>query len=396
MTTAAALEHTIDYEEIRRTAREFTEREIVPIADEIDQQDLDLPEPLLDKMAAAGYFGPQIPEEWGGAGLDTQSIAIITEELCRGLLSAGSVLGRNFLMGDLVWHDGTDEQKERYLRRIATGEIQTAWAGTEPEAGSDSANVQLRAVRDGDTYYLTGTKMWCTFAARANTLFVYARTDPDATPKHRGISCFMVDKTPGTQFEPPTLAGDRIPTSGYHGLKSYMLYFDNHPVPAENLLGGVENKGFYQLMKGYELARTAFSARCVGVAQAAYEAALAYSKNRVQFGKPLMDFQATRFKLAELATDVTAARQLVLHVASLRDSGKRCDLEAGMAKLFCSEVALKHTWTALQLHGGLGFSTETKVNRYWRDAALLPIGEGTNDVQKEVIARGLLGEDRRG
>ena len=395
MTSGSAPTPAIDYEELRRLAREFAEHEIMPIADEIDRKDLDLPESLLEKMAATGYFGPQIPEQWGGAGLDTRSIAIITEELCRGLLSAGSVLGRNFLMADLLWHDGTEEQRKRYLTAIATGKIQTAWSGTEPQAGSDSANVQLRAERKGDTYYLTGTKMWCTFAHRANVLFVYARTDPNAKPKHRGISCFMVEKTPGLDFASPTLTGSHIPTTGYHGLKSFMLYFDNHPVPAANLLGGVENKGFYQLMKGYELARTAFSARCVGLAQAAYEAALEYSRNRVQFGKPIMDFQVTRFKLADMATDITAARQLVLHVASLRDAGQRCDLEAGMAKVFCSEVARKHTWTALQLHGGLGFSTETKVNRYWRDAALLPIGEGTNDIQKEVIAKGLIGEDRR-
>jgi alkylation response protein AidB-like acyl-CoA dehydrogenase len=233
--------------------------------------------------------------------------------------------------------------------------------------------------------------MWCTNADRADLLFVYARTGDGGGRKHRGISCFLVEK-PRNGFPAPTLVGTHIPTVGYHGMHSFMLHFENHRVPAQNLLGGEEGWGFGQLMKGYETARIAFAARCVGVAQAAFDTALAYSQQRVQFDAPLKTFQLTRTKIADMATEIEAARQLVWYAASRKDQGGRCDFEAGMAKLFASEVALKHTWTALQLHGGLGFAIESRASRYWRDAALLPIGEGTNDIQREVIARRIYGE----
>jgi alkylation response protein AidB-like acyl-CoA dehydrogenase len=382
-----------EYEEIRAVAREFTRKRVLPIADDIDRTDGHIPEDLLTEMASMGYFGIHLPEEWGGAGLDHRAIAVVTEELCRGLLSVGSVLGRNFLLGEMLWKSGTDQQCTRYLSAIATGSLQTASAGTEPEAGSDAANIQLKARRDGNTYLLTGTKAFCTFADRADLLFVYARTgEGDPGKKHRGISCFLVEKPPTSEFVPPTLTGTHIETIGYHGMHTWMLYFDEHPVPATNLVGEAEGQGFYQMMSGYETARIAFAARCVGVAQAALDASIEYASARVQFGQELRQFQLTRAKIADMATEIAAARQLVWHAATVKDSGSRSDLQAGMAKLFASEVALRHTWTALQLHGGLGFTKASPVQRLWRDSAFLPIGEGTNDIQREVIARRIFGE----
>jgi alkylation response protein AidB-like acyl-CoA dehydrogenase len=387
MTTST---QTIDYADVRDATRRFTDERIVPIADAIDRDDALLPEPLLSELAELGYFGLHIPLEWGGSGMDVRTIAVVTEELCRGLLSAGSVLGRNLLMGEQVLHDGTDDQRNRFLEGIATGRTQTASAGTEPEAGSDAANISTRAVQDGDRYLLTGTKAYCTFADRADLLFVYARTSTGER-KHHGICCFLVEK-PAGQFVPPTLTASRIETIGYHGMHTWMLHLDHHPVPAANLLGGEEGRGFYQLMRGYETARIAFAARCVGVTQAALEAAESYARVRVQFDKPIKDFQITRAKVADMATEVEAARQLVWHAATVKDGGGRCDLEAGMAKLFASEVALRHTWTALQIHGGLGYTRDHPVQRFWRDAALLPIAEGTNDMQRQVIARRIFGD----
>ncbi len=230
--------------EFRTVARRFNERHILPIAAAIDQGEEQLPEDLLAEMAKMGYFGIHLPEEWGGAGLDMRTVVIITEELCRGLLSAGSVLGRNLLMGEMLLRHGTEDQKHRFLEGVASGLLQTASAGTEPDAGSDAANISTRAVRDGDDYILTGTKMWCTFADRADLLFVQARTSDSAEKKHQGISCFIVEKPAGPDFSAPTLTGTPIPTVGYHGMRSFMLYFDKHRVPANNLLGEIEGKGF--------------------------------------------------------------------------------------------------------------------------------------------------------
>jgi alkylation response protein AidB-like acyl-CoA dehydrogenase len=244
----------------------------------------------------------------------------------------------------------------------------------------------------GNKYILNGSKMFCTFANKANIIFVVALTDPSAKPIHKGISAFIVEKEPGDKFAPPHLTGSRIPTVGYHGMNTYALFFDNLEVPEENLVGGVEGKGFYQLMYGYEVARIQFTFRCVGLARAAFERALQYSQQRVQFGQTISKFQAMRFRLAEMATDIEAARQLAYNAAKMHCEGKRCDLEAGMAKLFGAEMALKHTWGALQMFGGYGYTMEYPMQRFWRDAGLLPVGEGTTEIQKEIIARRLLGD----
>ena len=376
--------------EIRRSVRDFVEREIIPIAHDLDNEEAEIPMPIIKKMAELGYFGLIFPEEYDGMGLDALSMAIVTEELSRGWLSVGSVMTRMIITGSLLWHSGTEEQKERFLPKISSGELLTAAAFTEPDVGSDTGGMKCRAIKDGDKYLLRGEKTWCTFANRAHILTVLARTDPDASKRHKGLSMFLVEKTPGDDFNPPKLAGSPIPTIGYKGMKSYSLGFDGLEVPAENLLGGVEGKGFYQLMPTYEYARIQTAARAVGVAQAALEAAIQYAKDRIQFGKPIAEHQVIRHKIAHMATELEAARQLCYAAAVKKDSGERADLEAGYAKAFAAEMAERVTSEALQVFGGYGYSREYPVQRFWRDARVFRIFEGTSEIQYEVIAKRLL------
>ena len=376
--------------EIRRSVRDFVEREIIPIAHDLDNAEAEIPMPIIQKMAELGYFGLIFPEEYEGMGLDTLSMAIVTEELSRGWLSVGSVMTRMIITGSLVWQAGTEEQKKRFLPKIATGELLTAAAFTEPDVGSDTGSMKCRAVLEGDTYSLRGEKTWCTFANRAHILTVLARTDPDTSKRHKGLSMFLVVKEPGDEFHPPELSGSPIPTIGYKGMKSYSLGFDDLKVPKENLLGGEEGKGFYQLMPIYEYARIQTAARAVGVAQAALEAAIGYAKERTQFGKPISEHQVIRHKIAHMATELEAARQLCYAAAMKKDQGERCDLEAGYAKAFAAEMAERVTSEALQVFGGYGYSREFPVQRYWRDARVFRIFEGTSEIQYEVIAKRLL------
>jgi alkylation response protein AidB-like acyl-CoA dehydrogenase len=381
---------TEEHQEIRRTVREFVEREIVPIADELDNAEKEIPMPVIRKMAELGYFGLIFPHEHGGMGLDTVSMAIVTEELSRGWLSVGSVMTRMLITGTLILANGTEEQKKRFLPRISSGELLTAAAFTEPDVGSDTASMKLRAEKtaDGKSYELRGEKTWCTFANRAHVLTVLARTNPE--PKHKGLSILLVEKEPGDGFHPPQLAGSPIPTIGYKGMKSYSLGFDGYTCPRENLLGGVEGRGFYQLMATYEYARIQTAARAVGVAQAALEAAIRYARERTQFGKPIGEFQVIRHKIAHMATELEAARQLCYYAAASKDEGKRADLEAGYAKVFAAEMAERVTSEAMQVFGGYGYSREYPAQRFWRDARVFRIFEGTSEIQYEVIAKRLL------
>lgn len=381
------------HKEIRRSVREFVDREVVPIADELDNAEREIPQDVVQKMADLGYFGLIFPEEHGGMGMDTLSMALVTEELSRGWLSVGSVMTRMIITGTLIQAHGTDEQKQRLLPKIASGEMLTAAAFTEPDYGSDTASMQLRAVREGDGYVLRGEKTWCTFANRAHILTVLARTDPDASKRHKGLSMLLVEKEPGDGFSPPELSGSPIPTIGYKGMKSYSLGFDGYRVPASSLLGGEEGKGFYQLMATYEYARIQTAARAVGVAQAALDAAIRYANERVQFGVPIAKHQVIRHKLAHMATEIEAARQLCYFACTRKDEGVRCDLEAGYAKAFAAEMAERVTSEALQVFGGYGYSREYPAQRYWRDARVFRIFEGTSEIQYEVIARRLL-DDR--
>ncbi|MFZ0886833.1 MAG: acyl-CoA dehydrogenase family protein [Candidatus Binataceae bacterium] len=383
---------TPEHDEIRRSVRDFVESEVKPIANDLDRRNEEIPESMLRKMAELGYFGIIFPPEQGGLGLDYIAMAIVTEELSRGWLSVGSVMTRNLITGTLINTHGTPEQKENFMARIARGEVMTAAAFTEPDTGSDTASFKTRAVRKGDGYLLKGSKMWCTFANRADILTVMARTDPDPAKRHRGLSLLLFEKPPGNGFMPPQVTGEPIPTIGYHGMRSYGLSFDDAYVPTSNLIGGVEGRGFYQLMATYESARIQTAARGVGVAQAAFEAATKYAHDRIQFGQPIGNFQVIRHKLAHMAVEIEAARQLTYFAASQKDGGKRCDYEAGMAKVFAAEMAERVTREAMQIHGGYGYSMEFDVQRYWRDARVLSIFEGTSEIQLEVIGRRIMGQ----
>lgn len=379
-----------EHEEIRTAVRRFTDDEVVPIASELDRENKEIPQEIIKAMADLGYFGLIFPEEYDGIGLDYSSMAIVAEELSRGWLSVGSVMTRSIITGTLLLVHGTDEQKQKYLPGIARGEIMTAAAFTEPDSGSDTGSMKLKATKKGDGYILHGEKTWCTFANRANILTVLARTNPDLKSKHRGLSLFLVEKEPGENINHPNISGQPIPTVGYHGMRSYTLSFDECFVPAENLIGLEENKGFYQLMATYESARLQTAARAVGVAQAAFEAALQYAKERHQFGQPISNFQAIRMKLSEMAAKLEAARQLTYYACSMKDSGKRCDLEAGLAKVNAAEMVEYVTREAMQIFGGYGYSQEYPVERYWRDGRVISLFEGTSEIQHEVIARRLL------
>jgi len=381
---------TEEHQEIRKAVRRFTDEEIIPIAQELDTQNKEIPLHIIQKMAELGYFGLIFPAEYDGIGLDYISMAIVAEELSRGWLSVGSVMTRSIITGTLLLAHGTEEQQKKYLPGIARGELMTAAAFTEPDSGSDTGSMKLRATKKGDGYVLHGEKTWCTFANRAHLLTVIARTDPDVSKRHRGLSIFLVEKEAGESINHPNISGGPIPTVGYHGMRSYALSFDECFVPAENLIGLEENKGFYQLMSTYESARIQTAARAVGVAQAAYEAALRYSKERIQFGQPICNFQAIRMKLSEMASKLEASRQLVYYACDMKDTGKRCDLEAGMAKVVAAEMVEFVTREAMQIFGGYGYSKEYPVERFWRDGRVISLFEGTSEIQHEVIARRLI------
>jgi len=378
------------HQEIRRSVRDFVVREVEPIANELDNAEAEIPMPVIRKMAELGYFGLIFPEEYGGMGLDALAMAIVTEELSRGWLSVGSVMTRSIITGTLLLAHGTEEQKGKYLPKICSGELFTAAAFTEPDHGSDTGGMTFRAIPEGDHYRLSGEKTWCTFANRAHVLTVLARTNPDPSLRHKGLSMFLVDKEPGDDFDPPRLSGGAIPTIGYKGMKSYSLAFDDFEVPKDSLLGGVEGRGFYQLMATYEYARIQTAARAVGVAQAALDAAIRYARERTQFGKPIAEHQVIRHKIAHMATELEAARQLCYFAAVSKDEGKRADLQAGYAKAFAAEMAERVTSEALQVFGGYGYSREYPVQRFWRDARVFRIFEGTSEIQYEVIAKRLL------
>lgn len=381
---------TEEHVEIRKAVRKFTEDEVVPIAQELDRNNEEIPEDLIKKMAELGYLGLIFPTEYDGIGLDYIAMAIVAEELSRGWLSVGSVMTRGIITGTLLLAHGTEEQKRRYLPGIARGEIMTAAAFTEPDSGSDTGGMKLRATKTKGGYILHGEKTWCTFANRAHILTVLARTDPDMSKRHKGLSMFLVEKEAGEMINHPNISGQPIPTIGYHGMRSYTLSFDECFVPEENMIGTEENRGFYQLMSTYESARIQTAARAVGVGQAAFEAALRYSKERIQFGQPICNFQAIRLKLSEMASRLEAARQLVYYACSMKDTHKRCDLEAGMAKVVAAEMVEYVTREGMQIFGGYGYSKEYPAERFWRDGRVISLFEGTTEIQHEVIARRLI------
>jgi (2S)-methylsuccinyl-CoA dehydrogenase len=381
-----------DYEMIRDQFRRFADERVVPHAHGWHLRDELIPIEIIAEMGALGVFGLTIPEEYGGSGLSKTAMCVVSEELSRGYIGAGSLGTRSEIAAELILGGGTDEQKRRWLPGLASAEILPTAVFTEPNTGSDLGALRTRATRDGDDYLVTGNKTWITHAARTDLMTMLVRTDP-ATTDHTGLSMLLAEKPRGTATDPfpaPGMTGGEIPVLGYRGMKEYELGFDGFRVPAANLLGGVEGQGFKQLMRTFESARIQTAARAIGVAQCALELALRYAQDRRQFGKPLIAFPRVSAKLAMMAVEIMIARQLTYHAAREKDAGRRCDLEAGMAKLLAARVAWAAADNALQIHGGNGFALEYPVSRVLCDARILSIFEGAAEIQAQVIARRLL------
>jgi alkylation response protein AidB-like acyl-CoA dehydrogenase len=372
-----------EHKAFRDSIRSFVDKEIRPVAREWEKEGR-YPTEIVDTMKRLGLFGMTVPEEYGGLGLDLVSMSLVFEEISKAWMGIAGILGSHSLSCWMLAKHGTEEQKQRYLPAFATGERRTGIALTEPGAGSDLQGITTRAVRDGDEYVINGTKTWITNARFADPLPVLVKTDPTADPRHKGMSLLLVEAgTPG--FE----VSKDIGKLGYKGPESCEVVFTDCRVPVDALVGGVEGRGLQQALGGLEVGRVNIASRSVGIAQAALDAALAYAKERKAFGKPIAEHQAVQLKLADMATEVQAARLLTWWAASTADSGRRADLESGMAKLFASEVAVKAALEAMRIHGGYGYSTEFEVERLYRDAPLMAIGEGTSDILRTVIARQL-------
>jgi len=373
---------------IQESARGFAMKEVLPVANKLDPIQGEIPMELREKLADMGYFGIIIPEEYGGMGLGAFEYCLITEELARAWMSVASIIARgNGLIGSRAMNE---DQKRRYLTRMAKGEFLGAFSMSEPGAGSDVANITCRARRDGASWVINGNKYWCTFADGADYIMLIARTaePPDAKRRHLGLSTFLIEKPRGQL--PEGCNGSPIPKIGYFGWKTWELAFDNCRVPAECLIGE-EGRAFYTIAQGLEKARAHTAARAIGLARGGLEDAIAYAHERVQFGQAIGEFQAIRFKLAQMATEIEAARQLMYYVCDQIDQKKRCDKEASMVKLFASEMAERVTSEALQIHGGAGYTKLYAVERYWRDARLTKIFEGTSEIQLRIISDHLLG-----
>jgi (2S)-methylsuccinyl-CoA dehydrogenase len=380
------------FEDIRNEMRRFSEAEVVPNAQEWHLKDEYIPLPLIAKMSELGVFSLTLPEEYGGLGLGKEAMCVVSEELSRGYIGVGSLGTRSEIAEELILNAGTDAQKQEWLPKIASGEVLPTAVFTEPNIGSDLASLTTRAVRDGDVYRITGQKTWITHAARADLMTVLARTDPKEKG-YRGLSMFLAPKPRGTDDDPfpaEGITGGEIEVLGYRGMKEFDISFDGFAVPAANLLGGAEGQGFKQLMQTFEAARIQTAARAIGVAQNALDLGLRYGTERVQFGKPIINFPRVSDKLVMAAAEILLARQLTYFAAREKDAGRRCDLEAGMAKLLAARVAWAAADNALQIHGGNGFALEYPISRVLCDARILSIFEGAAEIQAHVIARRLL------
>jgi (2S)-methylsuccinyl-CoA dehydrogenase len=379
-------------EAIRGEMRRFGEAEVAPHAHEWHLVNAYIPLEVIGHMAELGVFGLTIPEEHGGMGLSKVSMCVVSEELSRAYIGVGSLGTRSEIAAELILGGGTEEQKAEWLPRIASGEILPTAVFTEPNTGSDLASLKTRAIREGDVYRVYGNKTWITHPVRADLMTMLVRTDP-AEPGHRGLSILLAEKPRGSDADPfpvPGLTGGEIEVLGYRGMKEFELAFDGFEVPAANLLGGVEGQGFRQLMQTFESARIQTAARALGVAQSALDLGLRYAEERTQFGKPLIAFPRVADKLAMMAVEINLARQLTYFAGRSKDEGKRCDLEAGMAKLLAARVAWAAADNAVQIHGGNGFALEYPISRVLCDARILSIFEGAAEIQAQVIARRLL------
>jgi alkylation response protein AidB-like acyl-CoA dehydrogenase len=388
----ATLTKTDEQQAITEMVHQFADEQIIPNAEHYDGED-SFPEPIVEQMKELGLFGVTIPEEFGGMGLDLTTYAMIVEELSRGWISISGVVNTHFIGSYLLMKFGTDEQKQAYLPKMATGEMRAAFSLSEPEVGSDVQAIKTTARKDGDSYEINGQKMWVTNGLLSSLVFVLVKTDPQAQPRYKGMTCFICEKEPGQAENDGLTIPPKIKKLGYKGVESTELVFDGYKVPAENILGGEDEglgQGFVQMMDALEVGRVNVAARGVGIAQRALELALKYSQERKTFGKPIAEHQAIQFKLADMATQVDAARLLTLRAARMKDAGERSDLEAGMAKLFASEAGRFCVEESLRIHGGYGYSKEYEIERLYRDAPLLLIGEGTSEIQRMVIGRTLL------
>ena len=377
---------------MREEIHRFSETEVIPNAQEWHLKNEYVPMELIGQMAELGVFALTLPEEYGGLGLGKEAMCVVSEELSRGYIGVGSLGTRSEIAEELILNDGTDAQKQEWLPRIASGEILPTAVFTEPNTGSDLASLSTRAVRDGDVYRITGQKTWITHAARADLMTVLARTDPKEK-SYRGLSMFLAPKPRGTDDNPfpaDGMTGGEIEVLGYRGMKEFDISFDGFAVPVASLLGGVEGQGFKQLMQTFEAARIQTAARAIGVAQAALDLGLRYGTERIQFGKPIVSFPRVSDKLVMMAAEILLARQLTYFAAREKDAGRRCDLEAGMAKLLAARAAWAAADNALQIHGGNGFALEYPASRVLCDARILSIFEGAAEIQAHVIARRLL------
>jgi alkylation response protein AidB-like acyl-CoA dehydrogenase len=369
---------------ILRTVREFVDREVIPVASGMEHRG-EYPFALADQMAKMGLFGLNVPEEFGGTEVDYVTFARIFVELSRGWLGLAGIIGTHLVLCDVLVRFGTDDQKRRFLPGLATGERRGGICLSESNAGTDLQNISTTATRDGETYRVNGSKMWITNARNGNTFLLLAKTDPSAKPAHRGMSAFVIEKG-----APGLIVSRDIDKLGYKTVETCELHFQDFPVPVENLIGGVEGQGFVHVMNGLEAERLNVAARGLGIAQAAFEEAIRYAQQRVTFGKPIAQHQLIQAKLADMATKIEASRLLVESAAEKKNRGERCDLEAGMAKLFATETAAEVSFEAMRILGGNGYSKDFPVERFYRDAPLVVIGGGTNELQRLIIARRLL------
>jgi alkylation response protein AidB-like acyl-CoA dehydrogenase len=371
-------------EEMVATVRKFVAREVIPVASDLEHAD-EYPAAIVDAMAQLGLFGITIPEEHGGLGLDLLTYVGVIEELSYGWMSLSGVLNTHTMCATLIATFGTAEQQQRWLPQMASGARRGALSLSEPDAGTDTRNIACRAVRDGEEWVVTGTKAWVTNGERAGIVALAARSD-------EGVSAFIVEKDPGPRFGALSVSKN-VGKLGYRGIETVEMSYADHRLPADALLG-TAGRGLAQILSVLEIGRINIAARGVGVARAAFDAALAYAQERVTMGKPIAEHQAIQLKLADMATRLEAARLLTVSAATRKQSGERCDVEAGMAKLFASETALELATEAMRVHGGVGYTTDLPIERYYRDAPLMIIGEGTNEIQRIVIARGLLARAR--
>jgi alkylation response protein AidB-like acyl-CoA dehydrogenase len=395
------MEKTDEQKAICDMVHQFADEQILPNAEHYDHED-EFPSPIVKQMKDLGLFGVTIPEEYGGMGLDLTTYAMIVEELSRGWISISGVINTHFIGSYLLMKFGTDEQKQKYLPNMATGAMRAAFSLSEPECGSDVQAIKTTARRHADgNYEINGQKMWVTNGLLSSLVFTLVKTDTQAEPRHTGMTCFICEKTPGASTNSGAYAGLTVPPKikklGYKGVESTELVFDGYVTGPDSILGGEAaglGKGFVQMMDALEVGRVNVAARGVGIAQRALELALKYSQERKTFGKQIAEHQAIQFKLADMATQVDAARLLTLRAARLKDAGTRSDLEAGMAKLFASEAGRFCVEECFRIHGGYGYSKEYEIERLYRDAPLLLIGEGTSEIQKMVIGKKLLERHR--